>query len=143
MHGVQIMTNEGNSQRTPRVLVAEDDDDLRSLVAEQLRRDGCEVFEAATGDEALTVISDVVAGSGPADELELVVMDLRMPGLSGIEVMALMRSMRCPTPVLVVTAYPDPALFEEVERLGGVVLPKPFGFARLSAAASAAMKRVS
>jgi two-component system response regulator (stage 0 sporulation protein F) len=135
------MTHEGNSQRTPRVLVAEDDDDLRSLVAEQLRRDGCEVFEAATGDEALSVISDVVAGSGPADELELIVMDLRMPGLSGIEVMSLMRNMQCPTPVLVVTAYPDQSLFEQVERLGGVVLPKPFGFARLSAAANAAMKR--
>lgn len=136
------MTNEGNSQRTPRVLVAEDDEDLRSLVAEQLRRDGCEVFEAANGDEAMSVIADIAAGSGPADELELVVMDLRMPGMSGIEVMSVMRTMRCATPVLVVTAYPEPALFEEVERLGGMVLPKPFGFARLSAAASAAMKKV-
>ena len=134
------MTNEGNSRRMPRVLVAEDDDDLRSLVADQLRRDGCEVLEAANGDEALNVISEIVAGDGHSDNLQLVVMDLRMPGLSGIEVMYLMRTMHCPTPVLVVTAYPDPSLFEEVERLGGTVLPKPFGFARLSAAASAAMK---
>lgn len=123
-----------------RVLVAEDDPKLREMVSERLRRDGCEVIEVGSGDEALSLMELITARQAPIDDLELVIMDVRMPGLSGIEVVYLLRAFRWNTPILLMTAYPEPELLDEAKRLGVSVLSKPFGFSRLSAAAAAAMR---
>jgi CheY-like chemotaxis protein len=123
-----------------RVLVAEDDDALRTMMAARLRNDGCEVLEASTGDEALDVITQVWQGMGPVDGLDLLIMDVRMPGLSGIEIAYLLRSWRVCAPVLFVTAYPEPDLLAEVHQLQGRIIAKPFGLSRLSSAANEALR---
>src|SRR5690348_14937269 len=73
-----------------RVLVAEDDDTLRDMIASRLRRDGCEVVEAHDGNEALAVITAIDAGLAEPAELDLVVIDVRMPGRSGLDVIRLL-----------------------------------------------------
>ena len=118
--------------RTARVLVAEDDDSLRRMIATRLRADGCQVIEAASGDEALDVVSANEDGSSGIHALDLVVIDVRMPGVSGLDVVRLMRAWQWPTPVLVVTAYPSPEVFEQAIALDANVLPKPFVLSRLS-----------
>lgn len=123
----------------PRVLVAEDDPKLREMVSDRLRRDGCEVLDVATGDEALGLMEMIEAREAPIDCLDLVIMDVRMPGLSGIEVVYLLRAFRWETPILLMTAYPEPDLLDEARRLGVSILAKPFGFSRLSEAAGKAM----
>ena len=127
--------------RTARVLVGEDDDTLRDMVATRLRRDGSQVVEARSGDEALDIITQIDAGTAAMRELDLVVLDVRMPGLSGIEVIRLLRSWHWTTPAVLVTAYPDTAIYEQALALGASVLPKPFILSKLSRVASETLSR--
>jgi DNA-binding response OmpR family regulator len=123
-----------------RVLVAEDDDALRAMMASRLRGEGCEVIEACNGDQAFEMIAEIEDGAAQFDALDLVIVDVRMPGLSGLEVLDLLRAGRDATPVLVVTAYPEPELRAEVRRLGAHLLAKPFGLSRLTQAANAVLR---
>lgn len=133
-------TNRFEKLAMARVLVAEDDDSLRAMMAARLRLDGCEVIEARTGDEALDVITQVWEGRGPIEGLDLLVMDVRMPGLSGIEIAYVLRSWHVRAPVLFVTAYPEPDLLTEVRQLQARIIAKPFGLSRLSSAANDALR---
>ncbi len=63
---------------TARIVVADDEADIRRLVAFTLRRRGYVVIEAAAGDEALALIQQ--------EQPDLAVLDVLMPGLTGIEV---------------------------------------------------------
>jgi CheY-like chemotaxis protein len=122
--------------RTARVLVAEDDVTLRAMIAARLRADGCYIIEAVDGDDALETITSIDCGSSDVRALDLVVMDVRMPGLSGLDVVRLLRSWHWQTPVLLVTAYPEPQLFAQASELEANVLAKPFVMSRLSRVAS-------
>ncbi len=115
-----------------RVLVAEDDPELRAMMANRLRGDGCIVAEAESGLDALELLDDVAALGTP---LDLVVMDVRMPGMSGVELGYLIRGRHWTTPILLVTAYPEPELYEEARRIDAQLLAKPFAFTKLSEAA--------
>src|ERR1700689_5575361 len=68
-----------------RVLVAEDDDDMRAVIAETLRRDGHEVTEARDGADLLVCLRD---GIRNAHEPSVIVTDVLMPHLSGIGVLS-------------------------------------------------------
>jgi two-component system, cell cycle sensor histidine kinase and response regulator CckA len=129
-------TNPYEWLRTARVLVAEDDEALRAMIATRLRSDGCDVVEACNGDDALELITAIDGGDAAIRALDLVVIDVRMPGLSGLEVIRLLRSWRWKTPVLFVTAYPEPHVFDDAAALEASVLAKPFVLSRLSRAAS-------
>ena len=134
-------TNPFEQLQTARILLAEDDPALRAMMAARLRQDGCEVAEAHTGDEALDLIATISNGEAPLAELDLVIIDVRMPGLSGLEVIRLLRSWNWSTPVLFVTAYPDPELAAEIGELDARLLAKPFGLSRLSNAALEAIRQ--
>lgn len=126
-----------NVETTARVLVVEDDPELRAMISNRLRHDGCEVVEACSGQDALERLDESDTYERP---LDLVVMDVRMPGISGLEVTYLIRSWRWRTPIVLVTAYPEPELFEEAARLDAQLLAKPFAFAKLSQAAMTAVR---
>jgi DNA-binding response OmpR family regulator len=66
------------------VLVADDDDDILLLVTTRLRRDGFDVIEARSGDEALALAR--------ARRPDVAVLDVGMPGLDGLEVLAQIRA---------------------------------------------------
>ena len=117
-----------------RVLIAEDDDALREMMTIQLLEEGCEVTQASDGDEALATIRDHDGSAG--GPFDLVVLDVRMPGISGLDVVRRLRAASWTTPVLFVTAYPDTALIHDAKRLGAAVLAKPFALRRLPQVAS-------
>lgn len=125
--------------RTARVLVAEDDDSLREMIASRLRGDGCHVVQARNGDEALDLITSIDTGNDAIKALDLVVIDVRMPGMSGLDVVRVLRAWNWLTPVLFVTAYPDDRFLAQADELGASVLPKPFVLSRLSRVASDAL----
>lgn len=115
----------------PRVLLAEDDPAMRALVAAVLQADGCEVVEARD----LEHLADVVAGyaEGP-DSIAMIISDIRMPGLSGLELLAALRAARWSTPVLLITAFGSDETHAEATQLGAIaVLDKPFSLERLRA----------
>ena len=80
-----------------RILLVEDDDANRTIFGEFLRMRGFSVEEAASGPEALAL-----ASSSPHD---LVVLDIQLPGMDGLEVLARLRATGRPIPpVLALTA---------------------------------------
>ena len=113
-----------------RILIVEDDDAIAKPLAEGLRREGFEVTRVATGEEALEV-------SLP----DLVLLDLRLPGVDGTEVCRRLRA-RSDVPIIVVTAKG-----EEVDRVvllelgADDYIVKPFGFRELLARVRAVMRR--
>jgi DNA-binding response OmpR family regulator len=90
-------------ERRPLVLVADDDEDILTLVAFRLERSGCEVVKARDGDEALRLAGELVP--------DLAVLDVMMPGLDGYEVTrALRRADRTSEmPVILLTARAEEA----------------------------------
>jgi CheY-like chemotaxis protein len=94
----------------PTVLLADDDEDFRSALAELLDEDGCDVVAVPHGAAALALLEDAARGRAPPPDL--LVLDLLMPSMSGLEVLQrLRRSARwARLPVLVVTGVNDPML---------------------------------
>ena len=117
---------------TMDVLLVEDDDSIAVPLAEGLRREGFNVVHAATGEEAL-------AAATP----DIVLLDLRLPDLDGLEVCRRIRA-RSAVPIIVVSARG-----EEVDRVIGLELGaddyvvKPFGIRELVARIRAVARRSS
>jgi len=108
----------------PRILIVDDDSALREGMAETLLDLGHTPEQAADGATAL----ERVARGG----IDAVLLDLRMPGMDGIEVLRRLRARTDPPPVAVLTAVPTAANTIEAMRLGAVDhLAKPVGRADL------------
>lgn len=103
-----------------RILLAEDDSELRSLIGYGLGLDGHEVVAMANGVE----LSDWLAMPSWVD---VVISDVRMPGPSGLEVLTRFRRTNTSVPFVLITAFGSPALHAEATRLGATaVMDKPF-----------------
>ncbi|MQA94318.1 MAG: response regulator [Streptosporangiales bacterium] len=100
------MVNPNDAADAGRILVVEDDATVADVVSRYLRRDGHEVTCVADGNVALS--------TALADPPDLVVLDLMLPGLSGLEVCRRLRERR-PVPVIMLTA-----LGEEIDRVVGL-----------------------
>lgn len=111
-------------ERQARVLLAEDDDDMRALLADELRRDGYDVLEAKDGTEMEQRLKSV--RHCPLRAPDVIVMDVRMPGHSGLELLAAIRQAQWNTPVVLITGFPDPTLSAAARELDAVVFGKPF-----------------
>lgn len=117
-----------------KVLVADDDPEMLEVLAEAVKRPGVAVLQASTGGELL----DRLAEEGPFD---LIVTDISMPWMSGLQVANSARTAGVGTPVIVVTGDKDPTLDDQVSALGGHVrlLRKPVALHDLEEAVEAAL----
>ncbi|WP_441249227.1 response regulator transcription factor [Kitasatospora sp. McL0602] len=119
---------------TGRVLVADDDAAIRRSLERGLRLSGYRVLLAADGPEALRVLT--------AEEPDVVVLDVSMPGLTGTEVCRLLRARGDETPVLMLSA-----LDEVADRVAGLqagaddYLVKPFALEELVLRLQALLRR--
>jgi len=110
----------------PCVILAEDDREMRMLLAAALRKAGYDVVEALDGVDLLDCIAWVVERRPDWSETVLV-SDVRMPAMGGLEVLARLRSMGWPGPIILITAFGDEATHDLARRLGAThVLDKPF-----------------
>jgi len=121
--------------RVRRVLVAEDDAVMRRMLVQALRRDGFDVTAVADGAKLLARIQQAWLDPDETGQYDLVITDVHMPNLSGIDVLRELRTVDPSTPVVVITAFSDHELVETVEDLDGVVLDKPFDLIDLRTAA--------
>ncbi|MGK0460639.1 MAG: two-component system response regulator FlrC, partial [Candidatus Azotimanducaceae bacterium] len=101
------------------ILVVEDDFELQEAVAETLKLAGFKVRTANNGIEALSVLERC--------EVDMVVSDVNMPSMDGIELLENIRKTHAQLPVLIVTAYADVSKAVSAMRLGAVdFMIKPF-----------------
>ena len=110
-----------------RVLVAEDDFELRRMIALALRKDGYEVVVARDGTELLEMVADSFLGDAAELSFDVIVSDIRMPGWSGMQVLQGLADRDQPMPVILITAFGDAKTHTLARDLGAVcVLDKPF-----------------
>jgi len=136
---MQSSTNDSFEPLSPRdvaddpfVMIAEDDEQLRSLLADTLVEDGCVVRTAADGRDLLAMLSAVSRAEMPMPSL--IVMDVRMPRCSGIDVLTALRLAEWDVPVVIITAFGDGELHATAGTLGAAaVLDKPFDLDTLRA----------
>lgn len=110
------------------VLVAEEYDDTRSMIKALLEMRNCRVLEAANGREAVEVVTRNCTG------IDLILMDLRMPVLNGVEATRLIReqSETCHIPVVAISAHCEGEWREEALAAGAVeCVSKPIDFEAL------------
>ena len=116
-----------------RILVVDDDENLRRLVAAYLESEGYQVREAADGHSALTGVEE--------DEPQLVVLDLMLPGITGLEVARRIRAKR-KTPILMLTAQgSEDDVLQGFEAGADDYLVKPFSPKVLVARVKAVLSR--
>ncbi len=80
-----------------KILVVDDEEGIRLLYKEELRDEGLDVDTAASGEEALAKLEK--------DKFDLVVLDIKMPGMDGIEVLRRIKEKWKGLPVILSTAY--------------------------------------
>ena len=111
-----------------RIVIADDDPDSLELLRLALGGPQIEICEAANGADLV----DLLAESGPFD---LIVTDVLMPWMEGLQVLLSARAAEIHTPVLVISGLTRPDLQTKVDRLGNAkLLRKPFGIPELRAA---------
>src|SRR5436853_7166480 len=104
-----------------RLLIAEDDPDLRDLLQDDLEDAGYETVLAVDGRAALAQIER------EREFFDLLITDVNMPGLSGIDILAAMREQRSEAPVIVITAFGSVEQAVEMVKAGAFqYLTKPF-----------------
>ncbi|HYS19041.1 MAG TPA: response regulator [Candidatus Binatia bacterium] len=117
-----------------RILVVDDEAPVREVLTEYFATEGYAVEAATNGAEALTAIR-----GGRAD---LVLLDVRMPGLDGVQVLRRIRELDGNVPVIMVTANEDVVLAKETLKLGAFdYVAKPFDFEYLDRAVAAGLAR--
>lgn len=115
----------------PRVLLVEDDEDLRGLVAQTLEKAGYEVVEAGSGLGLLAGLECTIWGDR-SEAFDVILADIQMPDLTALEALEASGSPGLDTPVVLMTAYGDPDTRAEAHRLGAMaVLDKPLDWEEL------------
>ena len=106
-----------------RILLAEDDGEMRRLLALVLRRDGHQVVEARDGGELLEALAWTLIEPGRQD-FDLVICEQSLPGVPGLTVLEGLRARDRTTPFILITR--NPGLAARARRLNAFVLDRPF-----------------
>jgi two-component system cell cycle sensor histidine kinase/response regulator CckA len=109
-------------ERSLRILLAEDNHELRRLLSFVLRREGHEVVEAHDGSELLEALAvSIVEGTGQG--FDVVICEQSLPGIPGLSVLAGLRARDRVLPFILITSNPE--VQGQARRLDAVVLDRP------------------
>lgn len=113
------------SEDTLRVLLVEDEQGVAAVLADFVRELGCQPVEARTAEEALRAVE--------RERLDVILLDLRLPGMSGLDFLRLRRVRDAGIPVVVISGVATEQEAQEALRLGALeFLQKPVGLDRLA-----------
>lgn len=116
-----------------RILLAEDDADIREFLSLVLEAEGFEVITMADGLEALNYLSASGRPNAPLPYPDVVISDIQMPGYSGFDLVAGMADRGQSTPVILITGLVDDETRAEAARVGAShLLHKPIDLDRLT-----------
>jgi two-component system, NtrC family, response regulator len=101
------------------ILVVDDEPNYQVVLSELLREEGFEVYTASSGDEALKLARET--------DLDLIITDIRMPGMSGLELLKTIKTLNRDLPVIMITAFGEVEKAVEAMQAGAFnYLTKPF-----------------
>lgn len=110
-------------RRVQQVLLADDDDDFRSIMTAVLRHRGYVVTAVSNGYE---FVDFVAAATVECDQLpDVIVTDVHMPGLTGLQLLRVLRDCGWPMPVILVSGFADDDLRDRAGDDAFAVLEKP------------------
>ena len=114
-----------------RILLGEDDADMRKLLAEALHEKGYQVVQCADGASVLNKLSSVLMEPGVAtkdpEPFDLIISDIRMPGITGLTILDGVRLFDGFPPMILITAFGDEETHAEARRQGAAAMfDKPF-----------------
>ncbi len=102
-----------------KILVVDDQFGIRILLNEVLQKEGYDTYQAANGLQALEVLKDHVP--------DLVLLDMKIPGMDGIEILKRMKVLQPDIKVIIMTAYGELDMIQEAMDLGAIThFAKPF-----------------
>jgi two-component system alkaline phosphatase synthesis response regulator PhoP len=129
-----VAGSEAGVNRRPRILVVDDEEHLAAGISENLEAEGYATEVAHNGEEGLAKIH--------GGDFDLIVLDVMMPKLNGLEVCAMMRSEGLQTPVMFLTVKSDPSdRIRGLEAGGDDYLAKPFHLKELLLRVNAILRR--
>ncbi len=103
----------------PTILIVEDDQQLRRLMLQLLKKEGFQIIEAENGEVGLECLQD--------QSVDLILLDLEMPVMSGVQFLTQLRQRQLEIPVVLVTGHPDGALMRDAMEYSPLLLiAKPF-----------------
>jgi CheY-like chemotaxis protein len=106
------------------ILVAEDDEELRSIICTLLEMEGAKVYSACDGNEAFEILKSV--------KIDIIISDIQMPQCSGIELMDKVKRQLKPPPVIfLATGHPGVSEADAKEKGALSLIQKPFNFEKL------------
>lgn len=123
--------------RLPRILLAEDDREMRSILASAFEAEGYDVTECRDGDQFV----DRIVTPSPGVDFDLIVSDVRMPSHTGLEILEAGKQLKGFPPMILITAFGSEDLHVRARQLGAVaVLDKPFDVEDLMATVKSLLK---
>ena len=122
--------------RPRRILIVDDDTSIVGLLQQFFEGTGYHVEFALHGGDALTLIQH--------DPPDVVLLDIAMPGLDGVQVLQRILALEAAPPVIIVTGHEEGALSVQTRAMGAFdYITKPFDLSRLSRAVDAALASAS
>ncbi|MGM7634760.1 MULTISPECIES: response regulator [Bacillus] len=102
-----------------KILIVDDQFGIRILLNEVLQKEGYETFQAANGVQALEIADE--------HKPDLVLLDMKIPGMDGIEILKRMKQKNSDIRVIIMTAYGELDMIQEAKNLGALThFAKPF-----------------
>ncbi len=102
-----------------RILIVDDEEVLRDVLEVVLRREGFDIVLASSGEEALSLLD--------GDEIDLMILDIMLPGISGIDTLRSVRISNPSLPVIIITAFSSiDGAIEAMKHGAFHYIPKPF-----------------
>jgi DNA-binding response OmpR family regulator len=107
-----------------RILVVEDDEEMRSLLKDFIEAEGFEIDSVSNGSEAFRILV--------RELFDLVITDIRMPGLTGLDILPGIKKLQPEAPIIVITAFGSEEVHRRaIERGATAYLEKPLHFHEL------------
>lgn len=118
-----------------KLLIVDDQYGIRVLLSEVFQSEGYEVHQAANGKQALALAEE--------HQFDLVVLDMKIPGMDGLEILKRLKEYDEGIQVIMMTAYGELDLIEEAKRLGALThFTKPFDIEEMKKAVDHYLKSV-
>ncbi|MCK6259244.1 response regulator [Fictibacillus sp. WQ 8-8] len=113
--------------RLSKILIVDDQYGIRILLNEIFQKEGYQTFQAANGVQALSIVEE--------ETPDLVILDMKIPGMDGLEILRHVKKMNSSIQVIIMTAYGELDMIHEAIKLGAIThFAKPFDIDEIRAA---------